>query len=161
MNYNNTLYYGVSKTQIGTYPQIQSVSSIANNALNIANNANANANTKVKMEIVSYVGTGTYGVDNPTSLVSSFPIKLAIFLLRWIPSLPGYSYASYSAGYSNIFVPSLASTSYTEYLGFGEYISGTSGKISSDKKTITWYNTQTADRQNNISGITYYYLILG
>ena len=58
MNYNNTLYYGVFKTQIGTYSQIQSVSSIANNALNIANNANANANSRAIIINGSYTGTG-------------------------------------------------------------------------------------------------------
>lgn len=154
MNYNNTLYYGVSKTQIGTYSQIQSVSSIANNALNIANNANINANSRLKGAVVSYVGTGASGIDNACSITASFPIKATIWL--------NYREDIYQKT-RLVVVTDTLTTSYTRGLGF--YATSASygiyAKRSSDKKTISWYSDASWQGGMNDQGITYYFLLIG
>lgn len=154
MNYNNTLYYGVSKTQIRTYSQIQSVSSIANNALNIANSANTNANSRLKGAIVSYVGTGTIGIDNACSITASFPINAAIWL--------NHKKDIYQATRLFVVTDSL-NTSYTRGLGF--YATSTDdnfyAKRSSDKKTISWYSDAAWQGNMNDQGTTYYFLLIG
>ena len=162
MNYNNTLYYGVSKTQIGTYSQIQSVSSIANNALNIANNANANANTKIQMQIVSYVGTGTYGQSNPCTISANFPIQIAYSL--------GYRDTQYwrntqlSSDSKTVIIPNdgYITQNYTRYEGFYQSNGDSNyGKYSNDHKTIQWYNVSSPNYQLNHTGYKYFFLILG
>lgn len=158
MNYNNTLYYGVSKTQIGTYSQIQSVSSIANNALNIANNANANANTKVQMQIVSYVGTGVSGKNNPCSISFSFPPDVVIYIGN--RSVNGGSFEFFQSIDNPYVLCSLLDASFStpEYLAFGCY-----AKISSDRKTISWYHyysNNDNENQLNSANTNYYFMAL-
>lgn len=163
MNYNNTLYYGVSKTQIGTYSQIQSVSSIANNALNIANNANANANTKVKMEIVSYVGNGTYGAANPCHIVSDFPIGMALYLgYRTSGAHIYYSFYLDAATNNILLFTNYLTTSYVYGSGFW---SGTSleayGKKNANNTEIWWYMEDGhAGVQLNYAGREYFFLLI-
>lgn len=159
MNYNNTLYYGVSKTQIGTYSQIQSVSSIANNALNIANNANANTNTKAFIKFGNYIGTGTYGENNPMSLSLDFPIGFV-----WIFAYYSTRNNTYFLSY-NDFMPLISyeilTTSYTKGLGLAETGTGDNyGKISPDGKTIYWYNSDNSSAQFNDNSYKYFYMLI-
>ena len=140
-----------------------SASSKANSAYNLANN--------LKIEIISYVGTGTYGENNPTSLSFSFAPDVVFYLGN--PNNSGLAQLSYfgrSAGYVGDYymMTNFLSQSYAQYCGFG-YVSNQStdsihGKISADKKTYTWYAIRNrypdGSQQNNQSGITYYYLAL-
>lgn len=107
---------------------------------------------KARVQVVSYVGTGTYGGDNPISLTFDFAPKY----VRQI----GYKSASavISEGVQNFNygIPiGLLSESFADYVGFGDR-SYSYGKKSHDGKTITWYNTRNADSAMNRSGTTYY-----
>ena len=153
MNYNNTLYYGVSKTQIGTYSQIQSVSSIANNA-------NANANTKAFIKIGSYIGTDTYGVNNPTSLSLDFPIGFV-----WIFAYQDMQYNGFyntNDDYHPFLSYQLLTTSYQKDVGLADRsdLGDDYGKISSDGKTIYWYNTFDQGNQYNNARYKYFYMLI-
>lgn len=107
---------------------------------------------KARVQVVSYVGTGTYGKSNPISLTFDFAPKY----VRQI----GYKSASavISEGVQNFNygIPiDLLSESFTPYVGFGDS-SYSYGKKSHDEKTITWYNERNSGSNMNISGATYY-----
>ena len=92
-----------------------------------------------KIETGSYVGTGTYGADNPNSLTFGFD---PIFLFvgdnsnSWNSYIDGMKYGFYaSSNYSNKFTKSAT--------------------------TVSWYNTSSDAYQLNSSGTTYYYIALG
>ena len=103
----------------------------------------------------SYVGTGTYGLGNPNSITSDFPIKLAIII-------------RYSSG-RNMLTPEFSSmsqafltTSFVSGAGFPYNTSDlTYGKMSSDGKTYSWYHSTNVNYQQNTSGYTYYYVLFG
>lgn len=116
-------------------------------------------NGKPNMQIVSYVGTGTYGVSNPCSITASFPIDVAFML----SDRTGTSPVENNTGSVCIMVSSyLSATSYSS--GFGFSWAGTYpcyGKRSLDRKTFYWYNSSAANMQFNVSGNTYYVLCVG
>lgn len=135
-----------------------STSATPNDALSKLNekikNTDDNLTSRMKGTIVSYIGTGGYGASTPCSITASFPIKAAIWLL-----LKRNIYE-----YTRLFVVSDSlTTSYTE--GYGFYGSsaglgnGIYAKISSDKKTISWYSVN--DGYTNDKGETYYFLVVG
>lgn len=119
--------------------------------------ANANANTKTQMQIASYVGTGLYGEENAVSISASFVIKAAIMLCY--TSSNYIATPLYNNNTLNVMVPDLLTTSYVNRFGFDESYSGSYGKTSSDKKTISWY-AESGDFYNG-SNTTYYVLLLG
>lgn len=122
---------------------------------------------KSSMQLVSYIGTGTSGENNPCSVTASFKIKLAIML--------GYVDTSESKGLyhlisdnqsDTVIVTEQLSTNYKAYHGFmygGSSVSHSSsfGKISADKKTIYWYFDGNAYYQCNSAEDIYYILLLG
>lgn len=106
---------------------------------------------KARVQVVSYVGTGTYGNDNPCSITADFKIKSAIMMYHYIPS----------AG-SIFMISDELSTDYTGDIGFSEVNANYSwGKKSADGKTLFWYGTRSASGQFNESGRTYYVLCIG
>ena len=106
---------------------------------------------KARMQVVSYVGTGTYGDGNQCSITANFKIKSAIMMYHYIPS----------AG-SLFMVSDELSTNYTSGIGFSEVNANYSwGKKSADGKTLFWYGTRSASGQFNESGKTYYVLCIG
>jgi hypothetical protein len=108
---------------------------------------------KSKIRVVSYIGTGAYGVGNPCSITVDFRIK-ALFILEG-------RYWAYSDNNSVMVVDRLT-TEYKDDLGLSYNNSSYSyGKRSSDYKTVYWYNTKTAQSQFNVSGATYYFLVIG
>lgn len=120
----------------------------------------------------SYVGTGTYGADNPNTLTFSFAPKLVIMLGylstsgSWTPCFGGGE--TQQDGYSKITVMTATAmtTSYKQNAGFRNYAyPGTSnisyGKKSADGKTFAWYNTHGELNQFNATSNTYYYLAIG
>ena len=106
---------------------------------------------KARVQVVSYVGTGTYGSDNPCSITADFKIKAAIMMYHYIPS----------AG-SLFMISDELSTDYTSEIGFSEANANYSwGKKSADGKTLFWYGTRSSSGQFNDSGYKYYVLCIG
>lgn len=124
------------------------------------------ANSKAKIEMFSYDGTGDFGSGNVNRLAFSFAPKI-VFML-------GYTYKHYDldrwvgleSQYTEILM-SLLSTSYGNYSGFST-ATATRGeclaKKSADGKTLEWYTTNSNDGatgQLNQSGYTYYGFAIG
>ena len=106
---------------------------------------------KARVQVVSYVGTGTYGDGNQCSITANFKIKSAIMMYHYMPS----------AG-SIFMIPDELSTDYTSDIGFSEVNANYSwAKKSADGKTLFWYGTRSASGQFNESGRTYYVLCIG
>jgi hypothetical protein len=126
---------------------------------NIFGEHNREAMGVTKTEFGSYVGTGTYGANNPCSLTFQWTPKI-IVLYGEITYQNGDT--QYSHFWDNIDFGILP-TSYTGRQGFG--ITSTSGTaIGFAKKTnntIFWYNTQSALHQKNESSCTYHYMAIG
>lgn len=104
---------------------------------------------KTRMQVISYVGTGTYGASNPCSITADFPIKVAISLYHYISG-------------SIFMISDELGVDYTPDKGFDNNNANYSfGKKSYDGKTLTWYSTRGQDAQFNNSGYTYYFLAIG
>lgn len=115
---------------------------------------------KARMQVVSYIGTGTYGVDNPCSLTFDFPPKVVMFLRGYKKDSTQFSHLTASHSDDNkIVTPESLVTTYTRYNGFGGPF-GSYAKKSEDGKTIFWYNEQPST-QGNDTGYTYYFLAIG
>ena len=119
---------------------------------------------KARAQVVSYVGTGTTGKNNPCSITMPFKIKTAIMLgYEDSYELVSFLHSEYNM---SIIVADQLSTEYKNYRGFLRGTSDTShsqayGKISDDNKTIYWYFNSGAYIQCNSSGTKYYVLLLG
>ena len=112
---------------------------------------------KPKVQVLSYVGTGTYGASNPCSVTADFPIKVLIYV--------GYFAVTGSKNYimkNQIIVPSVFGESWDSG-GKGFYYDSSRGlyhKRSGDGRTVYWYQGA-APYQANESGITYYFVAIG
>ena len=99
---------------------------------------------KARVQVVSYVGTGTYGSSNPNSLTFDFVPKI----IFWV-GISSSEFITYA-------FPAKLSTDYSQNNAIG---SGATGykytKVSNDKKTIMWYHTSNPDYQLNYSGSMY------
>ena len=119
---------------------------------------------KARVQVVSYVGTGTAGKNNPCSITMPFKIKTAIMLgYEESYELVSFLHSEYNM---SIIVADQLSTEYKSYRGFlrgtpSVSHSQTYGKISDDNKTIYWYFNLDAYIQCNSSGTKYYVLLLG
>lgn len=115
---------------------------------------------KARVQMVSYIGTGTYGKDNPCSLTFDFPPKI---LVRIVVGGPGYSYPN-AMRYRYLGAISLdgMTAEYKNYAGLSEQDDDpySWGKLTDLGKKISWYNTHDANRQMNGSGIAYTILAL-
>lgn len=113
---------------------------------------------KASMQVVSYVGTGTYGQNNPQKVSVDFKIN-SILYLGYKSREYGF-YHMFSGNQSRVYVNiNQVSTVYEHYIGFhdnGEYVYG---KKSQDEKTFFWYSSNSAGL--NSSGNTYYFLVIG
>ena len=118
---------------------------------------------KTKVELFSYVGTNTYGENNPTILTFDFKPKFLWFVGKqpvsggepFSPAIP-----------SGNFYPWIATentpTTRTSRVGFGNP-NNIQGWMSADGKTLTWFNysTSNASDQLNSSNARYYYIAIG
>lgn len=108
---------------------------------------------KARVQVVSYVGTGTYGKTNPCSITADFKIKVAIYLKSedW-----------YQSSSKWVEIADDLKTQYQQQHGFvyGQVYNAW-GKRSSDSKTITWYNTYSDSAQLNSAGVKYTFLAIG
>lgn len=106
----------------------------------------------VQIEIGSYVGTGTYGADNPSSI--TFQKKPVVVFIR---------------GNSNsfaIFLPTTLTNVYSQYGYWGASGSSTAiathgyAKYSEDNE-LSWYSTDNRGEQmNGSNNLEYYYIAL-
>lgn len=101
----------------------------------------------VNIETGSYVGTGTYGESNPNTLTFGFTPKLVIIVAGEAP-LDQMGTFVYNAPYGVSFYGLSQSHLISVVLTWGE-------------NTVQFYNTDTAGRQLNQNGITYYYVAIG
>ena len=109
---------------------------------------------KARIQTGSYVGTGTYGSGNPSSLTFDFAPKyvqicpLASLMIHFI-GLFYYSPQKMFTGHISI-NSSNSARWYAANL-----------PVSVDGNTITWYHGSNADYQLNDSNTSYYYVAIG
>lgn len=122
----------------------------------------------IKSEIVSYTGTGSAGVTNPTSVTFS-KAPSVIIMLGYKHLSSGRWYRPLDSDYEgSAMLPTAAiPTEYTRGTGFGfERNYFIYGKKSTDGKTFSWYSWDHLkdagddDEQCNVSGCEYYVLAL-
>lgn len=118
-----------------------------------------------RIETGSYVGTGTYGADNPNSLTFGFAPKLfSIYGAMYISPNDYQIVSIYDGNYVNPIVPfDILDKYYRRCLAPGtpENNSASSyAKKSEDGKTITWY-AGSAQSQLNMSGYSHFYFAIG
>ena len=108
---------------------------------------------KVRVQVLSYVGTGTYGSSNPNSLTFDFVPKVVI-----ISSAPVNSSCVYIA----IMVPDagIYSVVISTYFGYESRTPGGSGTVTKNNKTITFYSGDNTAQLNG-SGIKYTAVAIG
>lgn len=114
-----------------------------------------------KIQTGSYVGTGTFGEDNPCSLTFSYAPKIVLFTDIVRISDGTVSASSLVSDSSNNYIIhnlDALTTTYVNSAGFGA--STLYGRKSSDGKTIYWYNTNNAARQFNSANYRYYWVAI-
>lgn len=110
------------------------------------NGAFATLDGALRLATGSFVGTGSYGRNNPSSLTFPFVPKL-VFV-----GGPGTGVADYFAMYwPHTGEPSVS------YSGGSRPL----GHPSLTDCTLSWYHGSSAAQQYNESGVSYYWLILG
>ena len=108
-----------------------------------------NVLSPMKTQTGSYVGTGTYGSDNPNTLTFDFVPKLVIVKLKGLMSVYGSGNSFfYVAGDMGAFALNELSSDY----GINISLVG---------NTLTWFSTKDANYQANYSGYTYMYVAIG
>ena len=109
--------------------------------------------SKAKIVVGYYIGTGKKGVSNPNSLSFESPIKLIASLNTYTHGAAD-DFLAYSTDARSV---EDLSTSYMAEAGFGR---DSYGKISEDGKTFSWYSTDDAYSQNNSKNKYTYFAIL-
>lgn len=113
---------------------------------------------KARIEVGSYVGTGTYGASNPNTLTFWFEPKVV-----WICAIfnPTMLHGMFSNYVKPIVVTESLSTDYKQGVGFSFDSQNGYAKRSKDGKALSWYVSSAASSQFNTSGFTYYYVAIG
>lgn len=111
---------------------------------------------KARVQVVSYVGTGTYGESNPNSLTFDFVAK---FIME-LGSSSGKEGIYFPGEGGVATIPNFLDNDYRSRCGFGD-LAYSWCKKSTDGKTITWYSTRDQYKQENSAGVTYYYVAIG
>ena len=116
-----------------------------------------NAAGLTRMQLVSYVGTGTYGASNPSSLTFDFAPKVVLYL----GAAPDNSSTLNRYTSRAMFLDSLNTNNVTG-MGFSLDVNSypSYGGKNEDGKGVHWYGTGSAANQLNYSGYTYYFLAL-
>lgn len=130
---------------------------------------------KGQVALGSYVGTGTYGDDNPNSITFPFSVKV-VWILGYLTNHSSYGDYFYQAFVNGNGLPAcsvlLASELTTTFKQGFTLLDSTSqyntwngwAKKSADGKTVYWYIHAVKDVstvQFNRSGTKYYYLGIG
>lgn len=108
---------------------------------------------KARVQVVSYVGTGTYGSSNPNSLTFGFVPK-AVFIV----SAPFQSTYDMSA----VIIPDtgMFAVLRTSTIGYESRVGGGSCVVVRNNKTITWHSDDTSIQLNQ-SGIKFTAVAIG
>lgn len=116
--------------------------------------------SQISFETGSYVGTGTYGSSNATSLSFSFNPKVLFISNAYFYNLLGLTNTSNSVTSIGILLDSLSTTTHQLEVAQNStiYIS-----YDSTAKTVYFYSTNSSygpAQQMNASGTTYYYIAM-
>lgn len=115
-----------------------------------------------KIEVGSYVGTGTKGENSPCSITAPFEIK-AVGIISVCAS--DNAMLSINDAVGQFWLSALQlTTSYKRNCGlvYGDNnFSNSYAKKSADGKTVYWYNIRDAAVQLNYSGDIHYYIVIG
>lgn len=113
---------------------------------------------KARVQVVSYVGTGTYGKNNPCSITADFKINTILFL-SFLGNNGNMLINNYA---TRAMIGDVLTTEYVASRGFSDQNSSypTYGKKSADGKTFSWYHEYNSSYQCNNSGFKYYYLVI-
>ena len=119
---------------------------------------------KSKIQVLSYVGTGTSGEANACSVTASFPIEVlfslgATGIIFSDPAAPGILNGDWGTNENGVMFGKYLTTTFAKHMGFYEGNGTSLGKKSADGKTFYWYNKTFS--VTNISGRLYYFLALG
>ena len=115
---------------------------------------------KARVQVVSYVGTGTYGENNPNSLTFNFAPKIVKFLFRVEVNIGNHSKTEnfQQDGEQYYMVSDRLTTEFTQGEGFGYDSYAVRGKKSADGKTFIWYTGISSQAQGNQQGMKYYFI---
>ena len=115
----------------------------------LINNAQSSADSKARIQMGSYVGTGTYGKNNPCSLTFDFVPKVFILSNNYSETVILYN-------------QTYASNAYSSSYGLVEI------NLTWNNNQVSWYATVNSglesygpNKQANVSGATYRYCIIG
>ena len=114
--------------------------------------AQAGVDNGLKIDLISRVGTGTSGASNPCSITFSFAPRILCFTNRQYIGSTAANRTNYSS--SEWVNPILLTTDYQRGCVFTTKASMWA-KISSDRKTLTWYSTESEAEQLNTSNYRY------
>lgn len=119
---------------------------------------------KSKIQVLSYVGTGTSGEANACSVTASFPIEVLFFLgytgtIYSEPDAPGIVNGYWGDRETGVMFGKYLTTTFAERMAFNGNNGMSLGKKSADGKTFYWYNRTAV--VTNASGLSYYFLALG
>lgn len=119
---------------------------------------------KSKIQVLSYVGTGTSGEANACSVTASFPIEVLFFLgytgtIYSDPDTPGIVNGYWGDRETGVMFGKYLTTTFAERMAFNGNNGMSLGKKSADGKTFYWYNSTAV--VTNASGLSYYFLALG
>lgn len=125
--------------------------------------ANAAANNRKRVKIVSYIGNNTYGAANPCHIVSDFPIGMALYMgyKNSNNALIYHSFNGENTTNNLLLLTDFLTTSYVYNSGFW---SGSSihayGKKNANNTEIWWYVEDTAYTQLNYTARQYFFLLI-
>ena len=105
---------------------------------------------QLKVATGSYNGSGVFGVSNPSSLVFDFTPKLVILHSQGKTT-------QYKTGF--VWMPGMTQIRYV--FGGSSSASDLEITIALNGKTLTWYSTNSAERQMNHGSETYHYIAFG
>lgn len=119
---------------------------------------------KSKIQVLSYVGTGTSGEANACSVTASFPIEVLFFLgytgtIYSDPDATGIVNGYWGDRETGVMFGKYLTTTFAERMAFNGNNGMSLGKKSADGKTFYWYNRTAV--VTNASGLSYYFLALG
>ena len=133
----------------------------------LIDNVQSSSDSKARIQTGSYVGTGTYGANNPCSLTFDFIPQFIIFTNQKTDDpkerlMPSFTSSNILYNYI-MFNMQILTTSYVAGAGFGSIPSngpeiGPYGKKSADGKTVYWYTESDSYYQFNEKLYTYYWV---
>ena len=158
MAMNVTPFVGTDNFNMETFNNM--ISQINNGVNSEISEVLAQLGTKAKIQTGSYVGTGTYGADNPCSLTFNFEPKICV-----VYRSGGLLVGSGGSGWgipSFIWLSRQTSTEISE----GSGVNASTLHFTQQQNILSWYATAAAggvtlqNTQCNASGVTYYWLAI-